>query len=117
MQRYGERIQALMMNEPWYRENMPAVQSRARGQHDDAARRSRGAGRSAHAAPGAGRGAKSPERRLSDDKQPRHGDAAIAAVLAYTASRMEPEEYEYTPAPPKVLTTRNHGLRLARSRR
>ena len=102
MQRYGERIQALMMNEPWYRENMPKFKAaledammtlpRDREVQDDLRmlRLVRGV-------------ARIPERRLSDDKQPRHGDAAIAACLAYAASLMEPEEYGYEPVPLAVM--------------
>jgi phage FluMu gp28-like protein len=101
MQKYGERIQALMLNEPWYRENMPPFKAALEDSmmtlpadievQDDLRmlRLVRGV-------------ARIPERRLSDDKQPRHGDAAIAACLAYAASRMEPEEYEYRAAPVKA---------------
>ena len=44
--------------------------------------------------------AKVPNRRSSGaDRGQRHGDAAIAAVLAHYATRMKPVAYGYTPAP------------------
>jgi phage FluMu gp28-like protein len=102
VQRYGERITALMMNEPWYRENMPPFKAAL---EDDmlnlpADREIQDDLRMLRLVRGV---ARIPERRLSAEREPRHGDAAIAACLAYAASRMEPEEYEYLPAPLAVL--------------
>jgi phage FluMu gp28-like protein len=57
-----------------------------------------------------GRGvARIPERRLTDQKQQRHGDAAIALMLAYAASRAEPEEYGYRGAPNPLQAAREPG--------
>ena len=47
--------------------------------------------------------ARIPERRRTDDGASRHGDAAIAAVLAYAASRAEFEAFGYEAAPPAHL--------------
>jgi phage FluMu gp28-like protein len=44
--------------------------------------------------------ARIPERRRTDEGASRHGDAAIAAVLAHAASRADPEIFEYRGAPP-----------------
>ena len=99
MQRYGEtRIEMVMMNEPWYRENMPALKAgfedatielpRDRDVMDDLALLAfvRGVIRV-------------PERTLGSDGQGRHGDAAVALALAYAASRAEVELYEYESHP------------------
>ncbi len=99
VQRYGERIEAVQLSEPWYREHMPpfkaAIEDAAfvlpadRDVHDDLRmlRLVRGV-------------ARIPDRRRTDDGAQRHGDAAIAAVLAHAASRADPELYEYEGAQP-----------------
>ena len=94
MQRYGERIEPLQLSEPWYRENMPpwkaAIEDSMltlpadREVVDDL--------RMVKLVRGV---ARIPDRRRTAENEQRHGDAAIAAVLAYAASRAEHEEYGY----------------------
>ncbi len=98
MQRYGEtRIEELQLSEPWYRDNMPPFKAAI----EDAAMtlpadlEVHGDLRMLKLVRGV---ARIPQRRLSDEGAPRHGDAAIAACLAYAASRAEVEEYGYEPA-------------------
>jgi phage FluMu gp28-like protein len=97
MQRYGERIEAVMLNEGWYRENMP----RWKAQFDDGmieipmdrdigddhrlVKLIRGVGRI-------------PDERTGEKDKKRHGDSAVASALAVAASRAEPEIYGYQPA-------------------
>jgi phage FluMu gp28-like protein len=97
LQRYGERVQPLLLSEPWYRENMPPFKAALedgmltlpadRDIHDDlhGLKLVRGV-------------ARVPERTRNDEGRSRHGDAAIAACLAYAASRADPEVYGYEPA-------------------
>lgn len=100
-QRYGPgRIAQVHLSTDWYRDNMP----RFKAAFEDgtivvprdsdvladlrALRTERGVLRL-------------PERHvLGADRRQRHGDAAIAAALAYHASLMPVREYDYTPAPP-----------------
>ena len=99
VQRYGERIEAVQLSEPWYREHMPPFKAAVedamvslpadRDIHDDL--------RMLKLVRGV---ARIPERRRTDEGASRHGDAAIAAVLAYAASRADPELYGYEGAPP-----------------
>ncbi len=94
MQRYGERIEPLQLSEPWYRENMPPWKAaledamltlpQDRDVIDDL--------RMVKLVRGV---ARIPERRRNAEGEQRHGDAAIASVLAYAASRAEPEDYGY----------------------
>lgn len=93
-QRYGTRVQQVMLSEPWYREHMPALKAA----FEDATitapkdrdiltdfrmlRLVRGV-------------ARVPERSTGSDGGQRHGDAAIAAALAIFASKAEPEAYGY----------------------
>jgi phage FluMu gp28-like protein len=110
LQRYGERIEAVMLSEPWYRDAMPpwkaAIEDamltlpRDREIVDDL--------RMVKLVRGV---ARVPQRRQTDEGAQRHGDAAIASVLAYAASRAEPEEYGYDAAVPAVLTSRADGRR------
>lgn len=98
MQRYGERIEAVMLNEPWYRDNMPRwkaqfedgmiVIPRDREILDDhrLVKLIRGVGRI-------------PEERTGDAGKKRHGDSAVASALAVAASRAEPESYGYEGVP------------------
>lgn len=96
MQRYGETIvEMVMLNEPWYREKMPALKAafedamitipQDRDVSDDL--------RMLKLVRGV---ARIPERRLNAEGERRHGDAAIAYALAYAASRADPEIYGYT---------------------
>jgi phage FluMu gp28-like protein len=94
VQQFGAAILPVMMSEPWYRENMPAVKAafedasvtipRDRDVVDDLRMLAlvRGV-------------ARVPERRRNDDGARRHGDAAIALALAIAASRAEPEVFGY----------------------
>lgn len=94
VQRYGQRIEGVQLSEPWYRQHMPpfkaAIEDAAfslpadRDVADDL--------RMLKLVRGV---ARIPERRRTDDGASRHGDAAIAAVLAFAASCAEPEVYEY----------------------
>jgi phage FluMu gp28-like protein len=97
VQQFGTWIEAVMLNEPWYRANMPPYKAafeeamlelpRDDGVLDD------------HRSLKIVRGvARVPERTLSDDGKQRHGDAAIAGVLMYAASRADPEFYGYDAA-------------------
>lgn len=100
VQRYGEaRIEAVMLSEPWYREHMP----RFKAAFEDATitcprdRDVLGDLRSLAWVRGVIR---VPERSTVTGAGQRHGDAAIAGVLAHAASEAEPEEYGYRPAVP-----------------
>lgn len=97
VQRFGSSIEAVMLNEPWYRENMPPFKAafedativlpRDREVMDD------------HRALKIVRGiARIPQHTLADDGKKRHGDSAIAGALAIAAARAEPEIYGYQSA-------------------
>lgn len=100
-QNYGERIEAVMLSEPWYRENMPRWKAqfeegtitlpRDREVLDDhrLVRLVRGVGRV-------------PDERTGEKDKKRHGDSAIAGALAVAAAKAEPEIYEYEGAPPRA---------------
>ena len=109
-QRYGSRIEAVQFTEDWYRTEMPPMKAaiedgmftlpRDRDIHTDlrTLKLIRGVARVA-------------ERTRVDETASRHGDAAIAAALAYSASRAEPEEYGYEGVPPRGIPRaawRNH---------
>jgi phage FluMu gp28-like protein len=94
MQRFGERIEAVMLSEPWYRENMPKWKSafddgnivipqdsEIRDDHR-LVKLVRGVGRV-------------PDERTGQKGKKRHGDSAVASALAVAASRAEPELYGY----------------------
>lgn len=98
VQRYGSRVEAVMLSESWYRENMPPLKAsfedglitlpQDREIVDDlrALTLVRGV-------------ARVPEGRTTGSTGKRHGDAAVALALAYAASRATPLEYGYTPVP------------------
>lgn len=98
VQRYGSRIEAVMLSESWYRENMPPLKAafedglitlpQDREIVDDlrALTLVRGV-------------ARVPAGRTTGSTGKRHGDAAVALALAYAASRATPLEYGYTPVP------------------
>lgn len=98
MQRYGGRIEPVMLSEGWYREHMPSLKAMIedgtltlpmdRDVHDDfrALAWVRGVIRV-------------PERSVGRDGGQRHGDAAVACALAVAASRADPVVYDYRPAP------------------
>ncbi|WP_249110289.1 hypothetical protein [Neokomagataea anthophila] len=97
VQRYGSRVEAVMLTEGWYRDNMPPFKAAFEDgmllvpadsdTQDDL--------RSLKIVRGV---ARIPETRSEDKTGKRHGDAAIAAAMAYAASRAEPEEYGYRAA-------------------
>ena len=94
VQQYGATVEAVMLTEPWYREYMPALKAafedgtvvipRDREIGDDfrTLKLIRGV-------------ARVPPARREEAGKRRHGDAAIAGVLAIAASRAEPEVYGY----------------------
>lgn len=98
VQKYGSRVEAVMLSEGWYRDNMPPMKAAFedgsleipadRDIQDDlrALKIVRGV-------------ARIPDARTSDETGKRHGDAAVALAMAYAASRAEPEEYGFTPVP------------------
>ncbi|WP_429956203.1 hypothetical protein ACQW08_06305 [Gluconobacter japonicus] len=93
VQRYGSRVEAVMLTEGWYRENMPPFKAAFEDStllipadsdtQDDL--------RSLKIVRGV---ARIPEARSEDRTGKRHGDAAVAAAMAYAASRSAPEEYD-----------------------
>ncbi|HXZ87639.1 MAG TPA: hypothetical protein VEF07_03645 [Candidatus Binataceae bacterium] len=99
MQRYGQRIQQIMLSADWYRENMPRYKAAF---EDGAIELPRDADILAdHRALVMEKGVVHvPERRGRDaDGKRRHGDSAIAAALAYYASQTGPSEVAYAAAP------------------
>lgn len=99
MQRYGQRIQQLMLSVDWYRENMPRYKAAF---EDGGIELPRDADILAdHRSLVMENGiAHVPERRARGiTGKPRHGDSAIAGALAYYASKMNPTEISYLPAP------------------
>jgi len=100
MQRYGAaRIFQVMLSVEWYRENMPVYKAAF---EDATITLPKDADVLAdHRAIVMERGvARVPENARTKDKKggQRHGDSAIAGVMAYFASRQDTMEYEYTPA-------------------
>ncbi|MXV43921.1 hypothetical protein GS501_02490 [Saccharibacter sp. 17.LH.SD] len=110
VQKYGSRIEAVMLSEGWYRENMPPLKAafedglislpQDREIVDDlrALTLVRGV-------------ARVPEGRTTGSTGKRHGDAAIALSLAYAASRATPFDYGYTPVPLPWMQNDGSGLR------
>ena len=106
VQRYGEnRIEAVMLNEPWYRENMPPFKAAFEDAMIELPRDRDVLGDIRVLAYVRGI-IRVPTRTADAEGKQRHGDAAIAGALAYAASRAEPEDYGYKPAekPPAGLT-------------
>ncbi|MFZ1890084.1 MAG: hypothetical protein WAU33_18835 [Candidatus Binataceae bacterium] len=96
-QRYGARIAQVMLSAEWYRENMPRYKAAF---EDGAIELPRDGDILAdHRAIVLEQGiAKVGDARFRGaDGMPRHGDSAIAAALAFAASRMEVAEIAYTP--------------------
>jgi phage FluMu gp28-like protein len=96
-QRYGARIAQVMLSPEWYRENMPRYKAAF---EDGAIELPRDADILAdHRAIVLDDGiAKVGDSRFrGSDGMPRHGDSAIAAALAFAASRLETAEIAYTP--------------------
>jgi len=96
-QRYGGRIVQVMLSESWYRENMPRYKAAF---EDGTIEIPKDADVLAdHRAIVLERGvAKISERRAGSDGKGRHGDSAMAAALAFFASRAETGMVAYTPA-------------------
>ncbi|MFT9093136.1 MAG: hypothetical protein ABF479_19370 [Gluconacetobacter sp.] len=98
MQKYGSRVEPVMLHENWYREHSPIMKAAFqdgtvtipadRDIQDDLRCMAlvRGVGRV-------------PENAKTGEMGNRHGDGAIALLLAIAASRAEPEEYGYRAAP------------------
>ncbi len=95
VQKYGELIvEGIQLSEPWYRENMPAMKAALEDDQLDLPADDEVLGdfRMLKLVRGV---ARIPQARLTNEKESRHGDAAIAACLAYAASRANPQEYGY----------------------
>ena len=97
-QRYGSRIVQVMLSESWYRENMPRYKAAF---EDGTIEIPKDADvLSDHRAFVLEHGvAKISERRSGSDGKGRHGDSAMAAALAYFASRAEDGQFGYLAAP------------------
>jgi len=96
-QRYGGRIVQVMLSEAWYRENMPRYKAAF---EDGTIEIPKDADVLAdHRAIVLEQGvAKISERRAGSDGKGRHGDSAMAAALAFFASRADAGQIAYTPA-------------------
>jgi phage FluMu gp28-like protein len=96
-QRYGARIVQVMLSESWYRENMPRYKAAF---EDGTIEIPKDADVLAdHRAIVLEQGvAKVAERRAGADGKARHGDSAMAAALAFFASRVDPGQIAYIPA-------------------
>jgi phage FluMu gp28-like protein len=94
MQKYGERIEPVLLSEPWYRENMP----RWKAQFEDGTilipkdREVLDDHRLVKLIRGVGR---VPDERTGEKDKKRHGDSAIAGALAVAAAKAAPVIYEY----------------------
>jgi phage FluMu gp28-like protein len=97
-QKYGARIAQVMLSEAWYRENMPRYKAAF---EDGTIEIPRDADiLQDHRAIVMEHGvARVSERHTGADGKRRHGDSAIAAALAYFASRAEVTEIAYRAAP------------------
>jgi len=108
VQRYGARVEAVMLSEGWYRDNMPPFKAAFedamitvpadRDTVDDL--------RAIQIVRGV---ARIPENRTTDKTGKRHGDAAVAGCMAYAASRSDYVEYAYESVP---LPTASPGAEL-----
>jgi phage FluMu gp28-like protein len=97
VQRFGAWIEAVMLNEPWYRDNMPPYKAAFEDATIELPRDSEVLDdhRAVKVVRGVGRVV---EHTKAEDGKKRHGDAAIAGVLMYAASRADPEFYGYEAA-------------------
>ena len=97
-QRYGARIVQVMLSESWYRENMPRYKAAF---EDGTIEIPKDADVLAdHRAIVLEQGvAKIAERRAGADGKGRHGDSAMAAALAFFASRADTGQIAYIAAP------------------
>jgi phage FluMu gp28-like protein len=96
-QRYGSRVVQVMLSESWYRENMPRYKAAF---EDGTIEIPKDADVLAdHRAIVLEQGiAKIGERRSGSDGKGRHGDSAMAAALAFYASRVNEGRVEYITA-------------------
>lgn len=98
VQRYGSCVEAVMLTEGWYREQMPPLKAAM----EDAAltlpqdREIIDDIRFLQVVRGV---ARVPEQRKGGKTAQRHGDAAVALAMAYAASRADVTEYAYTSQP------------------
>ena len=97
-QRYGARIVQVMLSESWYREHMPRYKAAF---EDGTIEIPKDADVLAdhRAIVLEGGVAKVAERRAGADGKGRHGDSAMAAALAFFASRADAGQIAYIPAP------------------
>ena len=96
-QRYGARIVQVMLSESWYRENMPRYKAAFEDGTIEIPKDADVLGD--HRAIVLENGvAKISERRAGSDGKGRHGDSAMAAALAFFASRAELASIAYTSA-------------------
>ncbi|HUY26567.1 MAG TPA: hypothetical protein VMV27_04030 [Candidatus Binataceae bacterium] len=96
--RYGQRIEQVMLSQEWYRDNMPRYKAAFEDGTIELPRDSEVL--SDHRALVMDKGvAKVPERRTTDSAgNQRHGDSAIAGALAWYASKLDPQVFDYRPA-------------------
>lgn len=94
--RYGSRVLQVMMTEPWYREHMPPLKTAL---EDDMLTLPQDRDiETDFRLVKLVRGVPRVLERTRDEDGQRHGDAAIAAALAWRASEAEVEEYGYRAA-------------------
>lgn len=94
--RYGSRVLQVMLTEPWYREHMPPLKTAL---EDDMLTLPQDRDiETDFRLVKLVRGVPRVVERTRDDGGQRHGDAAIAAALAWLASEAEVEEYGYRAA-------------------
>ncbi len=107
-QRYGARIEQVMLSAQWYRDNMPRYKAAF---EDGMVELPRDAEILAdHRALEIEDGyAHVSDRR---DQKGRHGDAAIAAALAHYASSIRTQQISYTPAPRRTAAMKSLGRAL-----
>jgi len=94
-QRYGARIAQVMLSLEWYREQMPRFKAAF---EDGAITIPQRRGHPARPSRDRGRKRRRASRRSAvrgSDNKSRHGDSAIAAALAYFASRQDFSEIDY----------------------
>ncbi|MGD0117614.1 MAG: hypothetical protein ABSD30_06095 [Candidatus Binatus sp.] len=96
-QRYGSRVVQVMLSEAWYRENMPRYKAAFEDGTIEIPKDADVLGD--HRAIVLEQGvAKISERRSGSDGKGRHGDSAMAAALAFFASRVDAGKIMYIPA-------------------
>lgn len=98
VQKYGSRVEAVMLSEGWYRDNMPPLKASFEDGTIDipADRDIQDDLRALKIVRGV---ARIPDARTADKSGKRHGDAAVALAMANAASRADTIEYAYTAVP------------------